>query len=158
MISKILIANRGEIAIRVMRSCRELSIATVAVFSDVDADAYHVRTADQAYHIGPSPSVQSYLVGERIIEAAKATGADAIHPGYGFLAENARFAQMVLDNDLIWIGPPPSAVELMGAYPFLVICPPHLVEGIGDFFLRKGVHDDVTDHVRNDTKHDVPDE
>jgi len=114
MIKKILIANRGEIAIRVMRSCRELGITSVAVFSDADADAFHVRTADQAYHIGPSPSSESYLAAEKIIDAAKATGADAIHPGYGFLAENARFAQMVIENNLTWIGPPPSAIELMG--------------------------------------------
>ncbi|MCK4656056.1 MAG: ATP-grasp domain-containing protein, partial [candidate division Zixibacteria bacterium] len=114
MIKKILVANRGEIAIRVMRSCRELGIATVAVFSDADADAVHVRMADQAHHIGPSPSTESYLVGEKIIKAAKETGSDAIHPGYGFLAENAVFAQMVIDSGLIWIGPPPHAIEIMG--------------------------------------------
>ena len=114
MIKKILVANRGEIAIRVMRSCRELGIATVAVFSDADADAVHVRMADQAHHIGPSPSTESYLVGEKIIKAAKETGSDAIHPGYGFLAENAAFAQLVIDSGLIWIGPPPHAIEVMG--------------------------------------------
>jgi acetyl-CoA carboxylase biotin carboxylase subunit len=114
MIKKVLIANRGEIAIRVMRACRELGIATVAVFSDADADAFHIRMADEAYHIGPSPSNESYLVGEKIIDVAQKAHADAIHPGYGFLAENAKFARMVTDAGLIWIGPPAKAIEIMG--------------------------------------------
>ncbi|MHA6316457.1 acetyl/propionyl/methylcrotonyl-CoA carboxylase subunit alpha [Altererythrobacter sp. CAU 1778] len=114
MISKLLIANRGEIACRIIRSAREMGIATVAVYSDADAKALHVRQADEALHIGPSPAAESYLVGEKIIAAAKQTGADAIHPGYGFLSENAGFAQAVIDAGLIWVGPKPSSIEAMG--------------------------------------------
>jgi len=114
MIKKILIANRGEIAVRIIRTCREMDITNVAIFSDIDATALHVRMADEAYHIGPSPSSESYLVGEKIIAAAKKSGADAIHPGYGFLSENAAFARMVTDAGLIWIGPPPQAISEMG--------------------------------------------
>ena len=95
MIQKLLIANRGEIACRIIRTAREMGIATVAVYSDADAKALHVRSADEAVHIGPSPAAESYLVGEKIIAAAKQTGAQAIHPGYGFLSENADFAQAV---------------------------------------------------------------
>ncbi|QPH41086.1 acetyl-CoA carboxylase biotin carboxylase subunit [Pedobacter endophyticus] len=113
-ISKILIANRGEIALRIMRSAREMGIATVAVFSEADRNALHVRYADEAIFIGPAPSNQSYLVGEKMIEACKKTGAEAIHPGYGFLSENASFAQMVADAGLILIGPSPQAMEIMG--------------------------------------------
>src|SRR5215210_2843726 len=93
MITSLLIANRGEIACRVIRTARRLGVRTVAVYSDADAKALHVRMADEAVHIGPSPARESYLVGEKIIEAAKMTGAEAIHPGYGFLSENADFAQ-----------------------------------------------------------------
>ena len=103
MIQKLLIANRGEIACRIMRTAREMGIATVAVYSDADAKALHVRQADEAVHIGPSPAAESYLVGEKIIAAAKQTGAEAIHPGYGFLSENAGFAQAVIDAGLIWV-------------------------------------------------------
>ena len=113
-ISKILIANRGEIALRIMRSAKEMGIATVAVFSEADRNALHVRYADEAIFIGPAPSNQSYLVGEKIIDACKKTGAEAIHPGYGFLSENASFAQMVADAGLILIGPSPQAMEIMG--------------------------------------------
>jgi len=114
MIEKLLIANRGEIACRIIRTAHDMGIATVAVYSDADARALHVRSADEAVHIGPSPATESYLVGEKIIAAAKQTGADAIHPGYGFLSENAAFAQAVIDAGLIWVGPKPSSIEAMG--------------------------------------------
>ena len=114
MIQKLLIANRGEIACRIIRTARAMGIATVAVYSDADAKALHVRQADEAVHIGPSPAAESYLVGEKIIAAAKQTGADAIHPGYGFLSENAGFAQAVIDAGLIWVGPKPASIEAMG--------------------------------------------
>src|SRR3982750_4337355 len=110
----LLIANRGEIACRVIRTARKLGIRTVAVYSDADAKALHVRMADEAVHIGPSPARESYLAGDRIIEAAKATGAEAIHPGYGFLSENADFAQAVIDAGLIWVGPKPDSIRAMG--------------------------------------------
>jgi len=114
MIGSLLIANRGEIACRVIRTARRLGIRTVAVYSDADAKALHVRMADEAVRIGPSPARESYLVGERIIEAAKATGAEAIHPGYGFLSENADFAQAVIDAGLIWVGPKEASIRSMG--------------------------------------------
>ena len=114
MIQKLLIANRGEIACRIMRTARAMGIATVAVYSDADAKALHVRSADEAVHIGPSPAAESYLVGAKIIAAAKQTGADAIHPGYGFLSENADFAQDVIDAGLIWVGPKPDSIRAMG--------------------------------------------
>src|SRR5436305_12654612 len=114
MIASLLIANRGEIACRVIRTARRLGIRTVAVYSDADAKALHVRMADEAVDIGPSPAGESYLVGDRIIEAAKATGAEAIHPGYGFLSENADFAQAVIDAGLIWVGPKPASIRAMG--------------------------------------------
>jgi 3-methylcrotonyl-CoA carboxylase alpha subunit len=114
MIQRLLIANRGEIACRIMRTARQMGIGTVAVYSDADAKALHVRMADQALHIGPAPAAESYLRGERIIEAAKASGADAIHPGYGFLSENADFAQAVIDAGLVWVGPRPDSIRAMG--------------------------------------------
>ncbi len=114
MIQKLLIANRGEIACRIIRTARSMGIATVAVYSDADAQALHVRSADEAVHIGPSPAAESYLVGEKIIAAAKQTGAKAIHPGYGFLSENADFAQAVKDAGLIWVGAPPQSIRAMG--------------------------------------------
>ena len=110
----LLIANRGEIACRVIRTARRLGIRSVAVYSDADAKALHVRMADEAVHIGPSSARESYLVGDRIIEAAKSTGAEAIHPGYGFLSENADFAQAVIDAGLIWVGPKPASIRAMG--------------------------------------------
>ncbi len=112
--NKILIANRGEIALRIMRSAKEMGIKTVAVFSEADRTALHVRYADEAVCIGPAPSNQSYLVGENIIQACKTTGAEAIHPGYGFLSENAEFAKKVKAAGLILIGPTPEAMEIMG--------------------------------------------
>ncbi len=114
MFKKILIANRGEIACRVMATARRMGIKTVAVYSEADADALHVRHADEAVAIGPPPSAESYLVGESILEAARETGAEAIHPGYGFLAENAEFARAVEAAGLAFIGPPPEAIAVMG--------------------------------------------
>ena len=114
MIKSLLIANRGEIACRIIRTARKMGIRTVAVYSDADAKALHVRMADEAVHIGPSPARESYLVGEGIIAAAKATKAQAIHPGYGFLSENADFAQAVIDAGLIWVGPKPDSIRAMG--------------------------------------------
>ena len=114
MIASLLIANRGEIACRIIRTARRLGIRTVAVYSDADAKAMHVREADEAMHIGPSPARESYLVGEKIIAAAREAGAEAIHPGYGFLSENADFAQAVGDAGLIWVGPTPHSIRAMG--------------------------------------------
>jgi len=114
MLKSLLIANRGEIACRVIRTARRMGIRTVAVYSDADAEALHVRQADEVVHIGPSPARESYLVGEKIIAAAKASGAEAIHPGYGFLSENADFAQAVIDAGLVWVGPKPASIRAMG--------------------------------------------
>lgn len=111
---KVLIANRGEIAVRILRSCAELGLDSVAIYSDADRMASHVRHAQEAYHVGPPPVTESYLRGDKIIQIAKDCGADGIHPGYGFLAENADFAQAVLDAGLVWIGPPPEAIRVMG--------------------------------------------
>jgi 3-methylcrotonyl-CoA carboxylase alpha subunit len=114
MIASLLIANRGEIACRIIRTARRMGVRTVAVYSDADAKALHVRQADEAVHVGASPARESYLVGEKIIAAAKATGAEAIHPGYGFLSENADFAQAVMDAGLVWVGPRPDSIRAMG--------------------------------------------
>src|SRR5499425_539219 len=111
---KILVANRGEIALRVMRSCHAMGIETVAVYSDADADAPHVRFAGEAVHLGAAPARESYLRIEKIIEAAGRTGAEAIHPGYGFLSENAEFAESCAAAGLVFVGPPPQAIRAMG--------------------------------------------
>lgn len=115
MFKKILIANRGEIAVRIARACREMGISPVAVYSDADRASLHLRVADQAIRIGPSPSSESYLLIDKIIDAAKKSGAEAIHPGYGFLSENAEFAEAVEESGLVLIGPPASAMKLMGS-------------------------------------------
>ena len=112
--TKILIANRGEIALRIMRSAREMGIKTVAVYSEADRNALHVRYADESVCIGPPPSNQSYLVIDRLIAAAKSTGAQAIHPGYGFLSENAAFARALREEGIVLIGPSPESMEMMG--------------------------------------------
>ena len=115
MFNKILIANRGEIACRVIKTARRMGIATVAVYSDADRDSLHVQLADEAVHIGAAPARESYLLGDRILAAALDTGAQAIHPGYGFLSENASFARACEQQGVVFIGPPTAAIEAMGS-------------------------------------------
>src|SRR5260370_39944473 len=110
-IAKLLVANRGEIAVRIFRACRELGIISVAIYSEIDRDAFHLGFADEAYYVGETPAAESYLNIGRIIEAARKGRADAVHPGYGFLAENPTVAQAVLDAGPIWVGPPPAAIR-----------------------------------------------
>ena len=114
-ISKLLVANRGEIAIRIFKTCREMGIATVAVFSDADEDALFVKLADEAVRIGGKQPAESYLLIDKIIDAAKKTGANAIHPGYGFLSERTAFAKRCIDENIIWVGPHAEAIEVMGS-------------------------------------------
>src|SRR6187399_1003146 len=114
MFNKILIANRGEIALRIIWACRELGIKTVAVYSTADTHSLHVRFADEDVCIGPPPSRESYLNVSAVISAAEITGAEAIHPGYGFLSENAHFAEVLRECRLSWIGPPPEVIRMMG--------------------------------------------
>ena len=150
-INKILVANRGEIAIRVMRSAREMGIKTVAVYSDADKLLPHASYADEAINIGPAPASESYLVQDKIIEACKITGADAIHPGYGFLSENASFAKRVKDEGLIFIGPSPEAIRVMGdkltskqtVQKFDVPLVPGMDEPINDVEKAKKVANDI---------------
>ncbi|MCW5922027.1 MAG: acetyl-CoA carboxylase biotin carboxylase subunit [Saprospiraceae bacterium] len=144
---KILVANRGEIALRIMRTARRMGIRTVAVYSEADRNAPHVRFADEAVLLGPAPSAQSYLRAEKIIEAAKKLGVDGIHPGYGFLSENAAFAQMVTDASITFIGPRPSSIEMMGsklaakeaAKKFNVPMVPGIEEAITDVEMAKEI-------------------
>ncbi|MDH4058022.1 MAG: acetyl-CoA carboxylase biotin carboxylase subunit [Cyclobacteriaceae bacterium] len=150
-IAKLLVANRGEIALRIMRSAREMGIKTVAVYSDADRAALHVRFADEAIHIGPSPSSESYLKMEAVIKAAKQTKSDAIHPGYGFLSENEEFAQLVENSGLIFIGPSPKSIEIMGSKlaakeavaKFKVPLVPGTSEPIGDVSKAKKVAKEI---------------
>ena len=114
MFASVLIANRGEIAVRIARTAKRLCMRSIAVYSEADAGALHVRLADEAYLIGPAPAAESYLAAERLIEAAKRAGAECVHPGYGFLAENPEFAEACAAAGIVFVGPPPAAIRAMG--------------------------------------------
>ena len=151
MLSKVMVANRGEIAIRIMRACKELGISTVAVYSDADQSALFVRYADEKYNIGPGPARQSYLMMDKLIEVALKAGADGIHPGYGFLAENPKFAELCKKNNIEFIGPPVGAMELMGSKidskKSMIAAGVHVVPGVTEA---------IADHERaKDIAHEI---
>ena len=151
MLNKVLIANRGEIAIRIMRACKELGISTVAVFSDADKTALFARYADEKYNIGPGPASQSYLNMDKIIDVALKSGTEGIHPGYGFMAENANFAELCKKNKIEFIGPPVSAMKLMGSK---IDSKKSMIEA--GVYVVPGVTEAIADHERaKDIAHEI---